>query len=289
MSTTTSLQYFRTGVHLVRKPTYTRFSRRFASRAFVNIIAETNKRGVGLIRLNRPGRLNALSDQLMTELNECLRAFDSDETVRAIVITGSDKAFAAGADIKELRDREFADVQRTNMLSEWQDIRHIRKPLIAAVNGYALGGGCELAMSCDICLASDNARFGQPEVLIGTIPGAGGTQRLTRAVGKSKAMEWVLTGRQFSAIEAERAGLVSRVVPSDKLLDEAMTLAEEIATLSSPVVRAAKECVNRSFESTLNEGLIFELRLFHSTFGLVDRREGMSAFTEKRKPVWSHR
>lgn len=225
----------------------------------------------------------------MTEVNSCLMNFDSDPDVRAIILTGSEKAFAAGADIKEMASRDFASVNRSDMLRTWQLISSIRKPIIAAVNGFALGGGCELAMACDICLASDNAFFGQPEVKIGTIPGAGGSQRLTRSVGKSKAMEWILTGRRFSALEAERAGLVSKVVPADKLMSEAITLAEEIASLSSPVIQKAKECVNRSFESTLNESLLFELREFHSTWGLDDRGEGMAAFLEKRSPNWKHR
>lgn len=239
--------------------------------------------------LNRPKQLNALCDQLVSELNTALLEFDQDVDVRAIVLTGSEKAFAAGADIKEMASRDFAEVQRTDMLSTWQNIRSIRKPIIAAVNGFALGGGCELAMMCDIILAGDKAQFGQPEVLLGTVPGAGGSQRLTRAVGKSKAMEWALTGKRFSAIEAERAGLVSRVVPAAQLLDEAIKLAGEIASLSSPVIQITKECVNRSYESSLSEGLLYERRLFHSTWGLADRDEGMKAFSEKRKPEWKHR
>ena len=261
----------------------------FSSSAFETIIAEKRGKGVGLITLNRPKHLNALCDSLMSELNSCLQSFDSDHDVRAIVITGSEKAFAAGADIKEMSSRDFATVQKLDMLRSWQMISNIRKPIIAAVNGFALGGGCELAMACDICLASDKAQFGQPEVKLGTIPGAGGSQRLIRAVGKSKAMEWVLTGRRFSAIEAEKAGLVSKVVPSDKLLDEAIEMAEEIASYSSPVIQKAKECVNRSYESSLSEGLLFELREFHSTWGLEDRKEGMTAFSEKRPAVWKHK
>ena len=224
----------------------------------------------------------------MIELNATLREFDTDDSVRAIVLTGSEKAFAAGADIKEMSSRSFSEVQKVDMLSTWQNVKNIKKPIIAAVNGFALGGGCELAMMCDIIIAGDKAQFGQPEVLIGTVPGGGGSQRLTRAVGKSKAMEWILTGRRFSAIEAEKAGLVSRVVPADKLIDEAIKLAEEIASLSSPVIQIAKESVNRSYESSLNEGLLYELRQFHSTWGLKDRKEGMSAFVEKRKPDWNH-
>lgn len=263
--------------------------RQFSSSTFETIVAEKRGKGVGLITLNRPNHLNALCDSLMSELNTCLLGFDTDEDIRAIVITGSEKAFAAGADIKEMSSRDFAAVQRLDMLRSWQVISSIRKPIIAAVNGFALGGGCELAMACDICLASDKAQFGQPEVKLGTIPGAGGSQRLTRAVGKSKAMEWVLTGRRFSAVEAERAGLVSKVVPSDKLLEEAIHMAEEIASHSSPVIQKAKECVNRSYESSLSEGLLFELREFHSTWGLVDRKEGMAAFSEKRPAVWKHK
>ena len=225
----------------------------------------------------------------MYELNDTLKAFDKDDDVRAIVLTGSEKAFAAGADIKEMAGRDFATVQKDDMLSTWQNIKLTKKPIIAAVNGFALGGGCELAMMCDIILAGDKAQFGQPEVLIGTVPGAGGSQRLIRAVGKSKAMEWILTGRRFSAVEAEKAGLVSRVVPADQLVEEAVKLASEIASLSSPVIQVAKECVNRSYEGPLNEGLLYELRQFHSTWGLKDRDEGMTAFVEKRKPNWQHK
>ena len=264
-------------------------ARVFTSLAFRNILAEKRGAGVGLITLNRPKQLNALCDELMAEVNQCLKAYDQDDEIRAIVITGNEKAFAAGADIKEMSSRSFSEVQKQDMLSSWQDIRSIKKPIIAAVNGFALGGGCELAMACDICIAGDKAQFGQPEVKIGTVPGAGGSQRLIRAVGKSKAMEWVLTGKRFSALEAERAGLVSRVVPAENLLSEAIKLAEEIASLSSPVIQIAKECVNRSYEMTLNEGLHYELRQFHSTWGLEDRKVGMVAFAEKRAPVWKHK
>jgi enoyl-CoA hydratase/carnithine racemase len=264
-------------------------ARTFSTLAFRNILPEKRGAGVGLITLNRPKQLNALCDELMEELNQCLKAYDKDDEIRAIVITGSEKAFAAGADIKEMSSRSFSDVQKQDMLSSWQNISSIKKPIIAAVNGFALGGGCELAIACDICIAGDNAQFGQPEVKIGTVPGAGGSQRLIRAVGKSRAMEWVLTGKRFSAVEAERAGLVSRVVPSEKLVSEAIQLAEEIAGLSSPVIQIAKECVNRSYEMTLNEGLHYELRQFHSTWGLEDRKEGMAAFAEKRSPVWKHK
>jgi enoyl-CoA hydratase/carnithine racemase len=225
----------------------------------------------------------------MDELNLSLKDCDYDDSVRAIVLTGNEKAFAAGADIKEMASRDYSEVQKSDMLSSWQNVRLVKKPIIAAVNGFALGGGCELAMMCDIIIAGDKAQFGQPEVLIGTVPGAGGSQRLIRAVGKSKAMEWILTGRKFSAQEAERAGLVSRVVPSDKLVDEAVELAARVASLSSPVIQAAKECVNRAYETTLTEGLLYELRSFHSTWGLRDREEGMKAFSEKRKPDWNHK
>ena len=253
-----------------------------------NLLIDKRSNGVAILTLNRPKQLNALCDALMNELNSVLKDFDQDPAVRAIVLTGSEKAFAAGADIKEMSNRTFADVQRLDMLSTWQNVKSIKKPIIAAVNGFALGGGCELAMMCDIVLAGDKAMFGQPEVLIGTVPGAGGSQRLTRAVGKSRAMEWILTGRRFTAEEAEKAGLVSRVVPSADLLPEAIRVAEEIANLSSPVIQTAKECVNRAYESSLNEGLLYELRQFHSTWGLKDREEGMKAFVEKRKPVWRH-
>ena len=263
--------------------------RAFSSTGLSHILREIRPSGVGLVTLNRPKQLNALSDDLVNELNDTLRQMDGDDSVRAIVLTGSEKAFAAGADIKEMSVKQFSDVQKTDMLSSWQSVRGIRKPIIAAVNGFALGGGCELAMMCDIILAGDKAQFGQPEVLIGTVPGAGGSQRLIRAVGKSKAMEWVLTGKRFSAVEAERAGLVSRVVPSEKLIEEAVKLAEEIAGLSSPVIQIAKECVNRAQEGSLTEGLLYELRQFHSTWGLEDRKEGMAAFSEKRKPVWNHK
>ena len=263
--------------------------RPFSGGRLDNILVEKRPGGVALITLNRPKQLNALCDDLMYELNDTLKAFDKDDDVRAIVLTGSEKAFAAGADIKEMAGRDFATVQKDDMLSTWQNIKLTKKPIIAAVNGFALGGGCELAMTCDIILAGDKAQFGQPEVLIGTVPGAGGSQRLIRAVGKSKAMEWILTGRRFSAVEAEKAGLVSRVVPADQLVEEAVKLASEIARLSSPLIQVAKECVNRSYEGSLNEGLLYELRQFHSTWGLKDRDEGMTAFVEKRKPNWQHK
>eukprot|EP00921_Rhytidocystis_pertsovi_P026007 GHVQ01041992.1.p1 GENE.GHVQ01041992.1~~GHVQ01041992.1.p1 ORF type:complete len:257 (+),score=35.74 GHVQ01041992.1:248-1018(+) len=212
-----------------------------------------------------------------------------DDRVRAVVLTGVGKAFAAGADIKEMLSKDYPTAAKTDMLSAWSVIRHIRKPIVAAVNGYALGGGCELAMMCDIIIASDVAKFGQPEVTIGTVPGMGGSQRLTRAVGKSRAMEWILTGRMIEAKEACDAGLVSRVVSADQLEAEAVKLAETIAQFSSPAVIACKECVNRSFETSLEEGLLFERRAFHSTFATADRTEGMQAFVDKRQPRWTHK
>lgn len=279
------LKAYRYPIGSIGAPAY----RSFSTTAPVNILVETHPTGVALIRLNRPNKLNALCDALVLELNQTLKRVDADESVRAIVLTGSEQAFAAGADIQEMASKGFSEVKQSDMLRTWQNVQEIKKPIIAAVNGFALGGGCELAMMCDIIIAGDRAQFGQPEVLLGTIPGAGGSQRLIRAVGKTKAMEWILTGKRFTAAEAERAGLVSRVVPSDKLLEEAIKLAEEIASLSTPVVQTAKECVNRAYELSLAEGLLYELRQFHSTWGLEDRREGMAAFSEKRKPVWVHK
>ena len=256
---------------------------------YETIIAET--RGpVGLITLNRPKALNALSDQLVTELGQALDAFEADDSIGAIVLTGSEKAFAAGADIKEMSGFTYMDVYRQNFITaKWERVAHARKPVIAAVAGYALGGGCELAMMCDFIIAADNAKFGQPEITIGTIPGAGGTQRLTRFVGKSKAMDMVLTGRQMDAAEAERSGLVSRVVPVADLVDEALKVAERIAKLSQPIVMMAKESVNAAFETTLAEGIRLERRIFHSTFATQDQKEGMAAFAEKRQPDWKNR
>jgi enoyl-CoA hydratase len=254
-----------------------------------NILVETRGR-VGLVTLNRPKALNALNDSLMNELGDALAAFDADEAIGAIVITGSDKAFAAGADIGAMKDRSFRDVYMGQYITRnWERMRSIRKPVIAAVAGYALGGGCELAMMCDILIAADTAKFGQPEIKLGIIPGAGGTQRLPRAVGKAKAMDLVLTGRMMDAAEAERAGLVSRVVPADKLIDEALAAAERIAEFSLPSVMMAKEAVNRAFESPLAEGMLFERRLFHALFATEDQKEGMAAFVEKRKPKFKHR
>ncbi len=245
---------------------------------------------VGLITLNRPKALNALSGQTMDELTQALDALEADAAIGAIVLTGSEKAFAAGADIKEMKDQTFADAFNGDFITRnWERVTRCRKPVIAAVAGYALGGGCELAMMCDFILAADNAKFGQPEITIGTIPGAGGTQRLTRFVGKSKAMEMCLTGRMMDAEEAERSGLVSRVVPVGDLVEEAVKVATKIAGLSAPIVMMAKESVNRAYESTLSEGVKFERRLFHATFATSDQKEGMNAFAEKRPPAFTNR
>jgi enoyl-CoA hydratase len=257
--------------------------------AYENILVET-RGNVGLITLNRPKSLNALCDALVAELGQALDAYEADPNIRAIVLTGSEKAFAAGADIKEMKDRSYMDVYLADFITKgWERVTTCRKPVIAAVAGFALGGGCELAMMCDFILAADNARFGQPEITIGTIPGAGGSQRLPRFVGKSKAMDMVLTGRMMDAAEAERCGLVSRVVPVADLVAEAVKTAQKIADLSAPVVMMAKEAVNRAFETTLSEGVRFERRLFHSTFATADQKEGMSAFADKRKPAFTHR
>ena len=256
--------------------------------AYQTIVAE-RREGVGLITLNRPEALNALNARLIAELNAALDAFEADDAIGAIVVTGSERAFAAGADIKEMQGKTFAEVLADDFIEPWERITRCRKPVIAAVAGYALGGGCELAMMCDIILAAENAQFGQPEITLGTIPGSGGTQRLTRAVGKAKAMEMILTGRRIGAEEAERAGLVARVVPAAALMDEALALAGRIAALSHPVVALAKEAVNRAFEGTLGDGVRFERRLFQATFALEDRAEGMAAFAEKRKPRFRHR
>ena len=253
------------------------------------IIAEKVRR-VGLITLNRPRQLNALNSQLMQELTAALDDFEADEDIGCVLITGSEKAFAAGADIQAMQDWGYIDVYGADYISrDWERLKTCRKPVIAAVAGYALGGGCELAMMCDIILAADDAVFGQPEIKLGVLPGAGGTQRLPRAIGKAKAMELCLTGSNLSAAEAERAGLVSRVVPALSLLDEAMACAEKIAAYSLPVAMMIKESVNRAFEGSLNEGLLFERRVFHASFALDDRKEGMTAFLEKRKPQFTHR
>jgi len=255
--------------------------------AYETILVET--RGpIGLITLNRPKALNALNAQLVRELNQALDAFEADAQVAVMVLTGSDRAFAAGADVKEMQAKDFMAAYKDDFIAPWQKVAARRKPLIAAVGGYALGGGCELAMMCDIIIAADNARFGQPEINLGTIPGAGGTQRLTRMVGKSKAMEMVLTGRMMDAAEAERANLVARVVPVADLLDEAMKLAETIAEKSQPIVAMAKEAVNAAYETSLQQGVLFERRLFYATFASEDRREGMEAFVEKRTPDFTH-
>jgi enoyl-CoA hydratase len=255
---------------------------------YENIIVETKGR-VGVIRLNRPQALNALNRALIGELSKALAAFDADENIGCLLITGSDKAFAAGADIKEMADKSFTEAYLGNFAADWDGAARTRKPIVAAVAGFALGGGCELAMQCDIIIAADNAKFGQPEIKLGVIPGIGGTQRLTRAVGKAKAMDLVLTGRMMDAAEAERSGLVSRVVPAAGLIDEAMKAAETIATMSLPSVLAGKESVNAAFETSLAEGVRFERRIFHSLFATQDQKEGMKAFVEKRKPDWKNK
>lgn len=251
---------------------------------FDNIIVETQGK-VGIIRLNRPKALNALNDQLMDELGQALTSFDNNDGIGCIVLTGSDKAFAAGADIGAMASYTYMDVFKGEYITRnWEQIRRIRKPVIAAVSGYALGGGCELAMMCDFIIASDSAKFGQPEVKLGTMPGAGGTQRLPRAVGKAKAMDMCLTARMMDAAEAERSGLVSRVVPVEKLLEEVMAAATQIASMSLPAVMMIKDSINRAYESTLSEGVLYERRMFHSTFATDDQKEGMKAFIEKRLP-----
>ena len=257
--------------------------------SYTTIEVRTEAEKVGVITLNRPKQLNALNDQLMDELGEALQAFDRDEAIGCIVLTGSEKAFAAGADIGAMAKFSFADAYKGDYISRnWETIRSIRKPVIAAVSGFALGGGCELAMMCDFIIAADNAKFGQPEIKLGVIPGAGGTQRLPRAVGKSKAMDMALTGRMMDAVEAERAGLVSRVVPLDKLQEEALGAALVISDFSRIAVMAAKESVNRAFESGLSDGVMFERRLFHALFATADQKEGMDAFVNKRKAVFTH-
>ncbi|AOR68286.1 enoyl-CoA hydratase [Burkholderia stabilis] len=257
--------------------------------AYENILVETRGR-VGLVTLNRPKALNALNDALMDELGDALKAFDADDDIGAIVVTGSEKAFAAGADIGMMATYSYMDVYRGDYITRnWETVREIRKPIIAAVSGFALGGGCELAMMCDIIFAADTAKFGQPEIKLGIMPGAGGTQRLPRAVSKAKAMDMCLTARFMDAAEAERAGLVSRVLPADKLLDEAIAAAATIAEFSLPAVMMVKESVNRAYETTLAEGVHFERRLFHSLFATEDQKEGMAAFVEKRKPAFKHR
>ena len=258
---------------------------------YENILVETRGQ-VGIVTLNRPKALNALSPALMRELSDALSKFEADEQIGCMVITGSEKAFAAGADIKDMQTQSYMDVYKSDFITaEWESVSRCRKPVIAAVAGFALGGGCELAMMCDFIIAADNARFGQPEINLGVIPGAGGTQRLPRFVGKSKAMEMVLLGqaRYMDVAEAERVGLVSRVVPLAELMSDALRTAQKICELSQPIVMMAKEAVNRAFESTLAEGVRFERRLFHSAFATEDQKEGMAAFVEKRKPSFKHR
>jgi len=257
--------------------------------SYETILVEKRER-VGLVTLNRPKALNALCAQLIAELEQALNDLEADANIGAIVVTGSDRAFAAGADIKEMKDRTFIDVFTSDFITKgWERLAQCRKPTIAAVSGFALGGGCEVAMMCDMIIAAETAKFGQPEITIGTIPGAGGTQRLTRAVGKAKAMDLVLTGRMMDAAEAERSGLVARVVPADKLLEEALAVAAKIASFSLPTTLIAKEAVIQAFETGLAEGLKFERRVFHATFGTEDQKEGMAAFAEKRPPQLKHR
>ena len=255
---------------------------------YENIIVET-KGKVGVVTLNRPAVLNALNEALVAELGQALDAFEADAAIGAIVITGSEKAFAAGADIKQMQAKTFVQAYKEDFIASWDRVSRCRKPVIAAVAGYALGGGCELAMMCDIIIAADTAEFGQPEITLGIMPGAGGTQRLTRAVGKAKAMDLILTGRRMKADEAERSGLVARVVPAASLMEEAMKAADKIASFSQPITAMAKESVHRSFETTLTEGLRFERRVFHSMFATEDQKEGMAAFIEKRKPAFRDR
>jgi enoyl-CoA hydratase len=253
-----------------------------------HLIVETKGR-VGIIRLNRPEALNALNSTVMSELNAVIDVFNGDDGIGCLVLTGSDRAFAAGADIKEMADKSYTEVFVGNFAATWDPPTHARKPIIAAVAGFALGGGCELAMHCDVIIAADNARFGQPEIKLGVIPGMGGTQRLVRAVGKSKAMEMILTGRNMDAAEAERSGLVARVVPLAELMNEAMKAAETIASMPLPAAMAAKEAVNRAFETSLAEGVLFERRVFHGLFATEDQKEGMAAFVEKRPAQFKHR
>ena len=256
--------------------------------AHETLLVETRGR-VGLVTLNRPQALNALNRQLLEELKAVLAGFEADAGIGAVVITGSEKAFAAGADIKEMQPCGFADAVVEDLAAGWDDVAAFRKPMIAAVSGFALGGGCELAMMCDFIIASETAKFGQPEITLGIIPGMGGTQRLTRALGKAKTMDLVLTGRMMDAAEAERSGLVARVVAPEKLLDEALAAAEKIAGFSLPSTMMAKEAVNRAHETVLSEGMRAERRLFHALFATEDQKEGMAAFVEKRKPAFKHR
>ena len=253
------------------------------------IQVRTEAEKVGIITLNRPKQLNALNSELMVEMGTALKIFDTDPHIGCIILTGNEKAFAAGADIGAMATYSYADVYKSDYITrDWETLRSIRKPIIAAVSGFALGGGCEVAMMCDIIIAADNARFGQPEIKLGIIPGAGGTQRLPRAIGKAKAMDLALTGRMMDAQEAERAGLVSRVVPLDKLMDEALSAALSICDYSQMAVMSAKESINRAFESSLSDGVMFERRMFHALFATEDQKEGMDAFVNKRKPVFKH-
>ena len=256
--------------------------------SYQNIIVETKGR-VGIIRLNRPQQLNALNRALISELIQAIDAFEADDGIGCMLLTGNDKAFAAGADIKEMADKTFIEVYLGNFAGTWDRASRTRKPIVAAVAGFALGGGCELAMQCDVIIAADNAKFGQPEIKLGVIPGIGGTQRLTRAVGKVKAMDMILTGRMMDAVEAEKSGLVARVVPAANLMDEAMKVADTIANMSLPSVLAGKEAVNRAFEGGLMEGVIFERRVFHALFATDDQKEGMKAFVEKRPAKWKNK
>jgi enoyl-CoA hydratase len=255
--------------------------------AYETIIVENRDR-VGVIKLNRPNALNALNAQLIAELTQALDAFEEDAEIGCIVITGNDKAFAAGADIKEMQAKSYMQAYKEDFISKWDRVGRCRKPVVAAVAGFALGGGCELAMMCDIIIAADTAKFGQPEIKLGVMPGSGGTQRLIRQVGKSKAMEMCLTGRMMDAVEAERANLVSRVVPAAALLSEALKTAQSIATMSLPIAMMTKESINRAYETPLAEGIRFERRVFHSQFAVADQKEGMAAFVEKRKANFRH-
>ncbi|KAL0093797.1 ClpP/crotonase-like domain-containing protein [Phycomyces blakesleeanus] len=282
LSTQTASRTFSTGLALKQAASTE------SPKQYDNILVET-KGKVGLITLNRPKALNALSSQLFVEINEALRSFDADKDIGAMVITGSEKAFAAGADIKEMKDNTFIDNYKKNFLGHWAEMTEIKKPIIAAVNGYALGGGCELAMMCDIIYAGEKAIFGQPEIKLGVIPGAGGTQRLVKAVGKSKAMEIILTGSvNLNATEALQYGLVSKVVPADQLVDEAVKTASKIASMGQPSVQMAKEAINKSFDVSLDAGLRWERIFFQALFGTADQKEGMAAFTEKRKPTFTN-
>jgi enoyl-CoA hydratase len=257
--------------------------------AYQYVIVE-KKGAVGIVRLNRPEALNALCAGLIDDLGRALDEMEADDAIGCVVLTGSEKAFAAGADIKEMQSRTYMDVYLADFITKgWEHVTKCRKPIVAAVAGFALGGGCEVAMMCDTIIAADTAKFGQPEIKLGTIPGSGGTQRLPRFIGKAKAMDLCLTGRMMDAAEAERSGLVSRVVPAAQLMDEALKMAEAIAGMSRPIAMMAKECVNRAFETTLAEGIKFERRVFHSTFATDDQKEGMAAFVEKRKPGFRHR